>query len=143
MAKAVAKGAEDAGTEVVLKRAENVQTSDLLEADGIIIGSPTYFGQMSSKVKHAIDDSIQTHTRLNGKVGAAFTNSGGTASGAETTLLSILQAMLIHGMIIQGNAEGQHYGVAAQGAPKIQDLEACRDLGANVALIIGRLKGQL
>jgi NAD(P)H dehydrogenase (quinone) len=79
------------------------------------MGSPTYFGQMSSKLKHIIDDSIELHTRMTGKVGAAFTNSAGTASGAETTLLSIIQAMLIHGMIVQGNAEMQHYGGSRSG----------------------------
>jgi NAD(P)H dehydrogenase (quinone) len=140
MAHSVAKGAQDAGAQVTLKRAENVKLQDFQDSDGIIMGSPTYFGQMSSKVKHIIDDSIEVHTKLTGKVGAAFTNSGGTASGAETTLLSILQAMLIHGMIIQGNAEDQHYGVAAQGKPKTSDLNACEELGAKVALLVNHLK---
>jgi NAD(P)H dehydrogenase (quinone) len=140
MAQAVAKDAESAGAQVLLKRAENVKLQEFLDADGIIMGSPTYFGQMSSKLKHIIDDSIQLHTRLTGKVGAAFTNSGGTASGAETTLLSLVQAMLIHGMIVQGNAELQHYGVAAQGTPKPNDLKACEELGARVAFLVQKLK---
>ncbi len=104
------------------------------------MGSPTYFGQMSGRLKHLIDDSIQAHTKLAGKVGAAFTSSGGTATGAETTLLSILQAMLVHGMIIQGNSEDQHYGVAAQGKPKPTDLKACEELGARVVMLISQLK---
>ena len=123
-----------------MKRAEDVQLQDFTDSDGIITGSPTYFGQLSGKLKHIIDDSIQLHTRLTGKVGAAFTSSGGTASGAETTILSILQAMLIHGMIIQGNAEDQHYGVAAQGKPKPSDLKACEELGARVTLLVNQLK---
>ncbi len=140
MAKAVAKGAENVGAEVKLKRVEDVKLQDFVDADGIILGSPTYFGQMSSKLKHIIDDSVQLHTQLTGKVGAAFTNSGGTATGAETTLLSIIQAMLIHGMIVQGNAEDQHYGVAAQSTPKPSDLKACKELGARVAVLIQKLK---
>ena len=140
MALSVAKGAESAGAQVLIRRAEAVTNPELQDADGIIMGSPTYFGQMSSKLKHAIDDSIQLHTRLNGKVGAAFTNSAGTASGAETTLLSIIQAMLIHGMIVEGNAETQHYGVAAQGEPKQKDLKACADLGERVAQLVSKLK---
>jgi len=140
MAQAVAKGVESAGGQVILKRAENVKLQELQDADGIIMGSPTYFGQMSYKLKHLIDDSIQLHTRLTGKVGAAFTSSAGAASGAETTLLSIVQAMLIHGMIIQGNAETQHYGVAAQGEPKPRDLEACEELGTKVVLLVNQLK---
>ena len=140
MANAVAKGAENADAQVTVKRAENVKLQDFQDSDGIIMGSPTYFGQMSGKLKHIIDDSIELHTRLTGKVGAAFTSSGGTASGAETTILSILQAMLIHGMIIQGNAEDQHYGVAAQGKPKPSDLKACEELGARVGLLVNQLK---
>jgi NAD(P)H dehydrogenase (quinone) len=140
MAQAVAKGAENAGADISIQRAENVKPQEFLDADGITMGSPTYFGQMSSKLKHIIDDSIQHHTRLTGKVGGAFTSSGGTASGAETTLLSIIQAMLIHGMIVQGNAETQHYGVAAQGAPKPSDLRACEELGAKVAMLVSQLK---
>jgi len=140
MAFAVAKGAEAEGAQVAVKRAENVQLEDFKDADGVVMGSPTYFGQMSSNLKHAIDDSIQVHTKLTGKVGAAFTSSGGTASGAETTLLSILQAMLIHGMIIQGNAEDQHYGVAAKGKPKPSDLRACEELGIRVAQLVNQLR---
>jgi NAD(P)H dehydrogenase (quinone) len=62
-------------------------------------------------------------------VGAAFTSSGGTASGAETTLLSILQALLIHGMIVQGRANDKHYGAAAVGFPNKKDLKYCMELG--------------
>ena len=140
MAHAVAEGAEKAGAEVAVKRAEQAKLSDLLDADGIVMGSPTYFGQMSARLKHLIDESVEVHERLAGKVGAAFTSSGGTATGAETTLLSMVQAMLVHGMIVQGNAEDKHYGVAAVGAPKPKDLKACEELGARVALLVQKLK---
>jgi NAD(P)H dehydrogenase (quinone) len=140
MALAVAKGAEQAGgVEVTVKKAEQTSPDDLLGADAIIMGSPTYFGQMSAKLKALIDESIKVHKKLGGKVGAAFTSSGGTASGAETTLLSILQAMLIHGMVVSGNAAGRHYGVAVSGAPKTQDLESCEELGRKVATLAKKL----
>ena len=130
MALAVAKGAENAGDiAVTVKRAEQTNSNDLLVADGIIMGSPTYFGQMSAKLKALIDDSIKVHKNLRGKVGGAFTSSGGTASGGETTLLSIVQAMLIHGMIVQGRADDKHYGVAVTGAPTKEDLENAKNLG--------------
>jgi NAD(P)H dehydrogenase (quinone) len=140
MALAVAKGAEQiSNIEVTVKKAEQTKLDDLLAADGIILGSPTYFGQMSAKLKALIDDSVKVHEKLAGKVGAAFTSSGGTASGAETTLLSIVQAMLIHGMIIQGRADDKHYGVAVQGSPKKKDLEYLEDLGKNVASLVKKL----
>jgi NAD(P)H dehydrogenase (quinone) len=140
MALAVAKGAEMAGDlEVTVKKAEETKNSDLLAADGIIMGSPTYFGQMSAKLKAVIDESEKVHKDLTGKVGGAFTSSGGTASGGETTLLSIVQAMLIHGMIVQGRADDKHYGVAVMGAPKKRDLAECETLGRNVALLVKKL----
>jgi NAD(P)H dehydrogenase (quinone) len=140
MASAIAKGAEKMGAEATVKRVEQTKLEDLLSADGIIMGSPTYFGQMSAKLKALIDESVKIHEKLTGKVGAAFTSAGGTATGAETTLLSIVQAMLIHGMIIQGNAEDKHYGVVATGAPKAKDLKGCEELGARVAILIQKLK---
>ena len=140
MAFAVAKGAEEvSGVEVAVKKVKKTSPSDLLGADSIVMGSPTYFGQMSAKLKALIDESIKVHKKLGGKVGAAFTSSGGTASGAETTLLSILQAMLIHGMIISGNAAGNHYGVAVAGAPKLQDIEKCEEMGKKVAALTKKL----
>jgi NAD(P)H dehydrogenase (quinone) len=127
MALAVAKGAEQVSdVEVKVKKVEQTSPDDLLAADAVIMGSPTYFGQMSAKLKALIDESIKVHKKLGGKVGAAFTSSGGKASGAETTLLSILQAMLIHGMIISGNAAGNHHGVAVSGTPNLRTLKTAR-----------------
>ncbi len=140
MALAVAKGAKMRGDlEVTVKKAEETKNSDLLAADGIIMGSPTYFGQMSAKLKAVIDESEKVHKDLTGKVGGAFTNSGGTASGGETTLLSIVQAMLIHGMIVQGRADNMCYGVAVTGAPNKEDLAECGTLGRNVASLVKKL----
>jgi len=140
MALAVAKGAEMAGDlEVTVKKAEETTNSDLLAADGIIMGSPTYFGQMSAKLKALVDESVKVHKELTGKVGGAFTSSGGTASGGETTLLSIVQAMLVHGMIVQGRADDKHYGVAVTGAPKKKDLAECGKLGKRVASLVLKL----
>lgn len=142
MAKAIAKGAESAGkdVEVALKHVDQAKVTDLLAADGIIMGSPTYYGQMSGKLKQFIDATFDIHGKIVGKVGAAFTSAGGTATGAETTVLSILKAMLVHGMIIQGNAENKHYGVAALGAPKANDLKLCRERGAKLVDLARKLK---
>jgi NAD(P)H dehydrogenase (quinone) len=141
MALAIAEGAKQVKDVVVdVKKVNKASLEDLLDADGIIMGSPTYYGQMSGKLKAFIDESVKIHGKLKGKVGAAFTSSGGTASGAETTLLSILQAMLIHGMIVQGRHDHKHYGAAAVGAPNEEETESCRQLGKRVASLAGRLK---
>jgi len=134
MAQAVAKGAEGVPqAEVTLKKVDSVALKDLLDSHAIIIGSPTYYGLMSSKIKDLLDRSVEIHGKLEGKIGAAFTSSGGTASGAETTLLSIIEALLIHGMIVQGRHEGKHYGAAAVGKPNDRDLAICKELGRRTA----------
>jgi len=141
MALAVAEGTRQVSeVDVVVKKVDAADNEDMLSADGIIMGSPTYYGQMSAKVKALIDKSVKVHGELEGKVGAAFTSSGGTASGAETTLLSILEAMLVHGMIVQGNPRGKHYGVAAVGAPSEKELKLCRELGKRTAELVIKLK---
>ncbi len=140
MAYAVARGAQKTSEiETIIKKTEDTENSDLLAADGIIMGSPTYFGQMSAKLKAVIDESVKLHKQLNGKVGGAFTSSGGTASGAETTLLSIVEAMLIHGMIVEGRADDKHYGVAVTGTPNEEDLAECEKLGERVAALVLKL----
>jgi NAD(P)H dehydrogenase (quinone) len=140
MALAVVKGAEQvSGVEVAVKKVKKTSLDDLLGADAVVMGSPTYFGQMSASLKALIDESVKVHKKLSGKVGAAFTSSGGTASGAETTLLSIVQAMLIHGMVVPGHAAGRHYGVAVSGSPKSADLERCEELGKEVAGLAKKL----
>ncbi|MEM3700665.1 MAG: NAD(P)H-dependent oxidoreductase [Candidatus Bathyarchaeia archaeon] len=141
MALAVAEGAKQVeGIEVVVKKADQTSLDDLLMADGIIMGSPTYYGQMSAKLKALIDESVRIHGKLEGKVGAAFTSSGGTATGAETTLISIIQAMLVHGMIVQGRANNKHYGAAAVESPDKKELENCRELGKRTASLVKKLK---
>jgi NAD(P)H dehydrogenase (quinone) len=141
MAHAVAEGAKKVtNVKVTVKKVDETSLQDLTRADGIIMGSPTYYGQMSGKLKELIDETFKIHGKLEGKVGAAFTSSGGHATGAETTLLSILHAMLVHGMIIQGRSDHKHYGAAAVGSPNERDLESCDVLGKRAASLVTKLK---
>jgi len=142
MATAVAEGAKAVeGTQVTVQRVEATTLADLQGADGLILGSPTYYGEMSATLKDLIDRSVDLHGKLEGKVGAAFTSSGGVASGAETTLLSILQTLLVHGMIVQGRSRSGHYGAAAVGAPDEAEQQSCRDLGERTARLVAQLHG--
>ncbi len=140
MAFSVAEGVKKAGgVDVVVKKGAETTNEDLVNADGIIVGSPTYYGQMSGKIKTMFDNSVAIHGKLEGKIGGAFTSSGGIASGAETTLLSILEAMLVHGMITQGRARSEHYGATSVGKPKERDEERCRELGERIAGLVKKL----
>ncbi|HPJ30321.1 MAG TPA: NAD(P)H-dependent oxidoreductase [Methanothrix sp.] len=135
MAEALAEGARSGGADVVLKKVEEASVEDLTAADGIVLGAPTYFGTLSAEMKSFIDRSVRVRGKLENKVGAAFTSSGSLSGGNETTLISILEAMLIHGMIIVGDPleTGGHYGAVAVGAPDAGALIACRKLGERAA----------
>ncbi len=140
MALAVAEGAKKvSGAKVVIKTVDNAKNDDLLAADAIILGSPTYYGDMSGKMKEFIDKSVKIHGKLTGKVGGAFTSSGDTACGAETTILSMLHALLIHGMIVQGRHENKHYGAAAVETPKKDEEANCAELGKRVTTLASML----
>ena len=127
---------------MTVRKVDKTSLEDLCSSDGIIMGSPTYYGQMSGRLKTFIDESVKIHGKLEGKVGAAFTSSGGTACGAETTLLSILQAMLVHGMIVQGRPDHKHYGAAAVDPTSEKDIAYCKELGKRVANLVAKLKAQ-
>ena len=141
MAGLIAEGIREEGVEVVVKRAEDTSLDDLEAADGIVMGSPTYYGVMAAELKALIDRSVERHGKLEGKVGAAFASSGGPGGGNETTVMEIVQTMLIHGMIVQGDSQGDHYGPIAVGAPDERSAEECRRRGRRVALLVKRLAG--
>ena len=133
MARLVAKGAESADAEVTLKRVGETDIDELPNYDGLIVGSPTYYGVMAASLKKFFDDSVKYQGDLSGMVGGAFTSSGNLGGGNETTILSILEAMLIHGMIVPGSASGDHYGPVSVGEPESRASEECRELGRRVA----------
>jgi NAD(P)H dehydrogenase (quinone) len=140
MANAVADGAKQVkATEVAVLKVGKAKLQDLIDSDAIILGSPTYYGNMSGKMKSFIDRTNSIHGKLKGKVGGAFTSSGDTACGAETTLLAMLEAMLINGMIIQGRYDNKHYGPTAVEAPNKKEIESCKELGKRVAYLAAAL----
>jgi hypothetical protein len=105
-----------------------------------IIGSSTYYGSMAAEIKKLFDDSLKYHGRLDGKIGAAFTSSGQIGGGNETTILDILKAMLIHGMIVQGDWQQDHYGPVAIGVPDERAAKECLRTGQRIARLLKKLK---
>ncbi|MCK4912907.1 MAG: NAD(P)H-dependent oxidoreductase [Candidatus Omnitrophica bacterium] len=126
MAEILADEAKNNQCDVVLKDVSEVKAKELLEYDGIIVGSPTYYGTLAAQIKALFDESVAFHGQLDGKLGAAFSSAANIAGGNETTVLSILEAMLIHGMIIQGDFKGDHYGPVAIGNVDQRSEDNCR-----------------
>jgi NAD(P)H dehydrogenase (quinone) len=139
LARAVAEGAEGAGADVTLKSIEDCSAADLLDFDGIILGAPTYYGAIPWEMKRVIDDSVQYHGQLHGKVGGAFSTSANVGGGNETTVLQLIETFLIHGMIVQGSAQGDHYGPVAVGSPDTRSISQAKALGKRVADLAARL----
>jgi len=143
LAEEIAKGvARVEGVRCVLKPVGEVTEADFLESDAIIAGSPVYFGVMAAPMKEVFDRHVTIRDRMGDTVGAAFATSADPTGGKETTMLSILQTMLIYGMIIVGDpldATG-HYGVACAGAPDDATAANAAKLGRRVAQLVKKLK---
>jgi NAD(P)H dehydrogenase (quinone) len=108
LAEEVQKGARSVtGVEVVLKNIHDTKTSDLLEADAIIVGSPVYNANVAPEVISFIDKWPFEGYPLKNKIGAAFVTSGGMSAGEELVQANILHSMLIFGMIIVGGDDWQ------------------------------------
>lgn len=77
---------------------------DLRECDGLVMGSPTRFGNMAAPLKHFLDGTgaLWLNGGLDRKPAAVFTSTGSMHGGQESTLLSMMLPLLHHGMYIVG-----------------------------------------
>ncbi|RLA85320.1 MAG: flavodoxin family protein [Deltaproteobacteria bacterium] len=142
LAQEIAKGVEEvSGVEAILRSTQEVTEEDFLTCQGLIAGSPVYFGSMAAELKAVFDRFVYLRKKMENKIGAAFATSADPSGGKETTMISILQVLLIYGMIVVGDpmdATG-HYGVACSGSPDERTLSNARKLGRRVAELVKRL----
>jgi NAD(P)H dehydrogenase (quinone) len=183
LAKAIGEGVKEAGGEAVLRTVpervpESVIKSDermakakamqkevavaeveeLEKIDGIILGSPTRFGNMCSQLRNFLDrtGSLWGKGALVNKPAGVFCCTGSLHGGQETTLVSMMFTLLHHGAIICGvpysvpelaetKSGGTPYGPtavvgpAADRAPTATDLKIAGELGKRIAVIAARL----
>ncbi|MGB7755507.1 MAG: NAD(P)H:quinone oxidoreductase [Salinisphaera sp.] len=136
-----------------------VEHDDLEECAGLILGSPTRFGNMASPLKYFIDtlSGQWLSGTLAGKPGAVFTSTGSLHGGQETTLMSMMLPLIHHGMLITGltytaddllaetDSGGTPYGAShvsgTLGDKPLTEIEKklARNLGARVADVARRL----
>ncbi|MDK2975342.1 MAG: hypothetical protein PWP08_1713 [Methanofollis sp.] len=184
LAQAVAEGVRDAGAAAALYRVPETLPADVIEkmgaaafqkefaavpvidrhrlgdADAVIIGTPTRFGNMCGQMRQFFDSTggLWSEGALAGKIGSVFTSSSCQHGGQETTIITTMVTLLHHGMILAGlpYTFGQQcrsdeitgcspYGastiVAADGSrmPSENELAGARHQGKYVALLANAL----
>lgn len=135
------------------------RTEDLKNCDGLVIGGPTHFGNMSASVKHFLDQTTELwfSGALAGKPASVFVSTGSMHGGQESTLLSMMIPLLHHGMLICGlpysnpalmqtQRGGTPYGAShvsgEKGKSSLSDEEStlCKALGERIAINSIKLK---
>ncbi len=139
MAQIIAKAMNDSELPTECRPVNDVSPDEIFSYDAIVIGSPTYYGQMAAPIKQLIDDLVSRHGQLDGKVGAAFSSSANVAGGNETTIMGIIETMLISGMIVQGDPQGDHYGPVSIGKPDKKVEMQCTRRGKRIAELTKKL----
>ena len=133
---------------------------DLREADAVIFGSPTRYGNMCAQMKQLIDSTAQLwlNGEMEGKPAGVFTSTASTHGGQETTLLTMMVPLLHLGMLIVGvpySTPGMIHTEARGGTPygattiaggkgelqpKSEDLEISKVLGRRVAEVTAKVR---
>jgi NAD(P)H dehydrogenase (quinone) len=133
---------------------------DLREADGVVFGTPTRYGNMTAQMKQLIDStgSLWLKGEMEGKPAGFFTSTASTHGGQETTLITMMIPLLHLGMVIVGlpysapamiHTEGRGgtpygattiAGASNELAPKPEDLQQAEALGRRVAEITRKLR---
>jgi NAD(P)H dehydrogenase (quinone) len=139
MAEIITKAMNEADLPTECKAVNDVNAEDLLNYDAIVVGSPTYYGHMAGPIKQLFDDIVSFHGKLDGKVGAAFTSSANIGGGNETTIMGIIEAMLIAGCVVQGDPQGDHYGPVSIGKPDERVKRQCMRRGRRIAEMAKKL----
>ena len=102
LAEAIVKGVENVeGVNAIFKKTDEVTKEDFVTSDGVIAGSPVYFGLMAAQLKKIFDEFVGVRKKMEGKVGAAFATSADPSGGKETTMMSIIQTIDPHPTVVQ------------------------------------------
>ncbi len=175
LAEAIAQGVESAGMEARLRTVPAVSTvceataddipssgdiycteQELANCSGLLMGSPTRFGNMAAPLKYFIDGTagLWANGSLINKPAGVFTSTSSLHGGQETTLLSMMIPLLHQGMLLTGipysepslhstTSGGTPYGASHVEADNLSsdEISLCRAQGKRVAQLAAQLKG--
>ena len=175
LAEEIAQGVESAGMEARLRTvpavstvceatAEDIPSSgdiycteqDLANCSGLLMGSPTRFGNMAAPLKYFIDGTagLWANGSLINKPAGVFTSTSSLHGGQETTLMSMMIPLLHQGMVLTGipysepslhstTSGGTPYGASHVEAENLSsdEISLCRAQGKRVAKLAAQLNG--
>lgn len=129
------------GTELRVRSVDEASQEDIIWCDGLALGTPTNLGLLSWKMKRFWDELVDdVWGHVDGKIGCAFSSSGGWGGGAELTCLSALTLLMNYGFLVFGVTDyvaqkfTLHYGAVTAGEPRREaEIAACRRLGERLA----------
>lgn len=179
MAKLIARGIESAGLEARLRTVPEVSPvseatapavpedgavyctlDDIKHCSGLVLGSPTRFGNMAAPLKYFLDttSNLWLTGALIDKPASVFTSTSSLHGGQETTLTSMMTPLMHHGMVIVGlpyseaglsttSSGGTPYGATHWAGPNgdhelsKEEIGLCKAQGARMATLAKRLSG--
>jgi NAD(P)H:quinone oxidoreductase type IV len=175
LAEAVTAGARETGADVSLWQVPELVPAEILEksgaavaraafahvpvanpaqladADAIIFGTPTRFGNMAAQMRNFLDQTggLWANGALVGKVGSAFTSTASQHGGHETTLVSFYFTLMHHGMVVVGTPYTEQRllnmaeitGGTPYGATTLAGIDGSRQPSEN-ELAIARFQGR-
>ncbi|HCG80441.1 MAG TPA: NAD(P)H-quinone oxidoreductase [Oceanospirillales bacterium] len=179
MAKLIARGIESTGLEARLRTVPEVSPvseatapavpddgavyctlDDIKHCSGLVLGSPTRFGNMAASLKYFLDttSNLWLTGALIDKPASVFTSTSSLHGGQETTLTSMMTPLMHHGMVIAGlpyseaglsttSSGGTPYGATHWAGPNgdrelsKEEIGLCKAQGARMATLAKRLSG--
>ena len=155
----VSADCEKTAPDVPAEGAPYAEHRDLKECAGLVLGSPTRFGNMAAPMKYFLDGTsgLWLSGALSGKPSAVFTSTASLHGGQETTLLTMMMPLLHHGALIVGlpyteaaltatksggtpYGASHHAGAGSSPQPLSKDEETlCLALGRRVAEVTRKL----
>jgi NAD(P)H dehydrogenase (quinone) len=155
LAGAIGKGAASVkGAEIAVKKVADVKDAEILQADGILLGTPVQWGNAAVGAKQFLDrvgDVLwKAKTNGDGKTAGAFCTGGGVALGKDVARMSIISGFLTMRFVIVGGVDDAGFGTMGTEAttgeadPGISDkeLEEARRFGARFAAMTVKLRGR-
>ena len=157
LAKAVRAGAASVpGVEALLRKVADATSDEIVNADGILLGTPVYWGSLTPEAKSFLDRAGNTlmkarKTAGDGRTAGAFCTGGAVAMGKDLARLAILSAFLVMRFTVIGGVDAEGYGTlgpeattgSADPGLSEKELEEARRFGERFARLTRQIRSNM